>query len=372
MHTPPGQRIRVYWLLPFLILATAFAHASTTVVVTNPSGGLTVPTQFGVAAYAYGSDTVRVLQIYLDGTKAREAVYPIHNRMNVLLNAAAGPHEIIVQALDANGAVLAKTPVYFTVTGAPLLADNTTALDDETAKWVPCQSPCGGGTNGSAPPVLAGGSGNPNEDGSAALFQTTSTVTAYDSFYWDLPHTAPSGSVDHYFKYEFDLYIESTYANAPQAIEFESQQTVNTYVYNMAWQVNYNGDSAHKTCAAVPSGGVLRVFDYKNQCWQAVNLSITPFVGNRWYHINEETHIDSHGTVWHDALSVTDKTTGITTRYDPSWFDSSTGAWTSVSHTPPNYSGRNNQYSNAVQLDVNKNANPYRVFLDEMRLTYVP
>lgn len=52
----------------------------------------------------------------------------------------------------------------------------------------------------------------------------------------------------------------------------------------------------------------------------------------------------------HDALTVSDSLGS--TRLDPYWFDAGTGAYESISHVPPFWSGRSDQFSNAFQLDV--------------------
>jgi len=177
--------------------------------------------------------------------------------------------------------------------------------------------------------------------------------------------------VNHYFKYDFDLYLESAYADIPQALEWEVQQTVNGTVYNMAWQATYDGDGSTK-CGPTAPPNVWRVFDYQRQCWQQVGLALSRFEGNTWYHIGQENHIDSTGTVWHDALTITNNSTGEAIRLDPSVLNASLNAWQSISHVPPFYAGRSNEFHNAVQLDINGSGTAYRIFVDDMLVTFIP
>jgi hypothetical protein len=93
--------------LAFLLLAPALGWGTTTIVITNPSPSLTVPSQFGVSAYAYGNDQIHVLQIYLDQVgKVYELVNPPRNRINTLITAGVGTRLVTVQAMDNSGHVL--------------------------------------------------------------------------------------------------------------------------------------------------------------------------------------------------------------------------------------------------------------------------
>lgn len=337
-----------------LLAFGGIAGATTTVVITSPAANLTTPDSFAVVAYSYGPETVRVLQVYLDGGKVYESVWPVHDRINTLVNAMAGTHRLTVQALDPNSVVVGKTTFYFSATDSPLILSN---LDD--GAWNACDPAKGchsGGPNDPTPPAVAW-TQTPNEDGQSIEFPTQNPAVAYDTAYWWVSHPAPS-SVSHYFKYEFDLWIPSGDLNVPQAIEWECQQTVNQVIYNFAWQAEYVGSPNNR----------FRVYSY-GVGWQDVNLPLTRFPESQWTHIVAEYHVDQSGTIWHDALTVSNSLGS--NRLDPYWYDSTTGAYKSISHIPPS-SGGSNQFSNAFQLDVNGSATAYDVFVDKMQLTYVP
>lgn len=348
-------------LLVLSLLVAGAASATTTVVITSPAANLTTPNDLGVVAYSYGPESVRVLQIYLDGVKKTESVWPVHNRINALVSTTAGSHQLTVQALDPNSAVVGKTTITFSTTASPSVLP-----DIDQSSWNPCDPAhnCNSGGNQAPTPAAIPWTGSPNEDGQSIEFPTQNPASAYNTAYWWVNHTAPSGSVAHYFKYEFDIWIPVGSGNAPQGIEWECQQTVNGYVYNFAWQAQYVRSS---------SGGqdnVYKVYRYPSPTtgggWEEVNLPLTRFPEGQWTHVVAEYHVDSAGTVWHDALTVGG------TRLDPYWFDSGTGAYKSISHVPPFWSGRSNQFSNAFQLDVNGSGTAYHVFVDKMKLTYVP
>ncbi len=348
-----------------LLSFSGAALATTTVVITSPAANLTTPNDLGVVAYSYGPESVRVLQIYLDGVKKTESVLPAHNRINALVSTTAGSHQLTVQALDFNSAVVGKTTITFSTTASPLVLS-----DLDQASWNPCDPAhgCNSGGNQAPTPAAIPWTQAPNEDGHSIEFPTQNPATAYNTGYWWVTHTAPS-TVSHYFKYEYDLWMPAGLGNAPQGIEWECQQTVNGTVYNFAWQAQYvrstsgGQDNVYKVYRYPPQGGA--------GGWEVVNLPLTRFPEGEWTHLVAEFHVDQSGTVWHDALTVSNSLG--TTRLDPYWPDPATGAYKSVSHVPPTYTdGRGNQFSNAFQLDVNNVPTPYHVFVDKMKLTYVP
>lgn len=359
------KRLPVLLILLALPAFSGVAAATTTVVVTSPAANLTTPNDLGVVAYSYGPETVRVLQVYLDGTKKYESVWPTRNRINALISATAGSHTLTVQALDPNSAVVGKTTFTFSTTASPAVLPD---LDQQS--WNPCDPAHGcnsGGNQAPTPPAIPWTQA-PKEDTQSIQFPTQSPAAAYNTGYWWVTHTAPQGPVAHYFKYEFDLWIPAGSGNAPQGIEWECQQTVNGYVYNFGWQAQYVRSS---------SGGLdnrYKVYRYPSPTssggWEEVNLPLTRFPESEWTHVVAENHVDASGTVWHDALTVTNSLGS--TRLDPYWFDAATGAYKSISHVPPFWSGRGNQFSNAFQLDVNGSGTAYHVFVDKMKLTYVP
>ena len=97
---------------------------------------------------------------------------------------------------------------------------------------------------------------------------------------------------------------------------------------------------------------------------------MTRFPENEWTHITAEYHVDQSGTIWHDALTVSNSLG--TFRLDPHQSQDANGAYPSISHSAANWPKRSNQLSNAFQLDVNGSGTAYHVFVDKMTLTYVP
>lgn len=212
-------------------------------------------------------------------------------------------------------------------------------VEDSTG-WLTCGA-CGntGGTGATATYSFTPGMGAPSEDGSSTQFSIAATV-AFSNAYWYRPHTAVPTQMNA-LTYEFDLYIPPGMETAPQAIEFECQQTVGGWVYNFAWQAPYHGAT------------VWRTFDYGLKQWQSSTIPFTAFSPGTWHHILAEFHNDTaNHVVFHDALTVD----GV--RYP-----------VNITHNAV-FTGGSDQFTNAFQLDSNSVPTPYSVYVDAMQITY--
>lgn len=223
----------------------------------------------------------------------------------------------------------------------PTPPPGSTVLDnvEDTRNWLTCGN-CGntGATGATAAYSFTPGITAPSEDGSSTQFSISAT-TPYTNAYFYQEHT-PFNSQINAITYEFDLYIPQGMETAPQAIEFECQQELGGWVYNFGWQAEYGM-------------GIWRIFDYGLKRWDATNVPFTHFTPGAWHHIVAEYHDDvTNHLVHHDALTVD----GV--RYA-----------VNITHNAFNSGGRD-QLTNAVQLDSNKTATPYNVYVDKMRITY--
>jgi hypothetical protein len=180
----------------------------------------------------------------------------------------------------------------------------------------------------------------PSESGRATNFSISATVPFTNAYFYRQEPVIKTQI--NALTYEFDLYIPAGMETAPQAIEFECQQTLNGWVYNFAWQAQYHG------------ANVWRTFDYGLQQWQSANVAFTPFTPGTWHHILVEYHNDTtNHTVFHDAITVDGVRTVV-----------------GITHNAFFSGAANNQFTNAFQLDSNSTATPYNVYVDKMRITY--
>lgn len=205
--------------------------------------------------------------------------------------------------------------------------------------WLTCGA-CGnsGGTGSTANYSYALGIANPSEDGSSTQFSIAASV-AFTNGYFYQEHPVVSNQFAA-LTYAFDLYIPSGLENAPQAIEFESQQQLDGWIYNFAWQADY-------------ASNTWRIFDYGAKQWDPTGIPLQRFSPGTWHHIMAEFHNDaSTHSVFHDALTVDGVRTPVNIRHNAV------------------FSGSNDQFTNAVQLDSNSIPSPYNIYVDKMQLTY--
>jgi hypothetical protein len=223
----------------------------------------------------------------------------------------------------------------------PAPSAGATVLDnvEDTSNWLTCGN-CGnnGGSGPTANYSFAPGIASPSEDGSSTQFSIAAAVP-YTNAYFYQEHTPVNGQINA-LTYEFDIYIPQGMETASQAIEFECQQILGGWVYNFGWQALYGQD-------------LWRIFDYGLKQWDPTSVPFTPFTPGTWHHILAEYHndVNTH-TVYHDAITVD----GI--RYA-----------VNITHNAFN-SGSRDQFTNAVQLDSNKTATPYSIYVDKMRIAY--
>jgi hypothetical protein len=222
-----------------------------------------------------------------------------------------------------------------TSTGSPTVIDNI----EDSNNWLTCGA-CGnsGGTGALAHYSVTPNLPSPSEDGSATQFSIAATVP-FTNAYWYQTHT-PVQNQFTLLTYEFDLLVPGGMENAPQAIEFECQQILSGWVYNFAFQADYGRN-------------LWRVFNYGAKMWESASIPLQQFAPETWHHIMAEYHNDTTThTVFHDALTVDGVRYTVNMTHDAF------------------FSGANDQFTNAFQLDSNGHPDAYNVYVDRMKVTY--
>ena len=226
-------------------------------------------------------------------------------------------------------------------TPTPAPGSGATVIDnvEDSNNWLTCGACGNDGGIGSAPhssvtPNLP----TPSEDGTATQFSIAATVPFTNTYWYMLHPVVPNQFAA--LTYEFDLLIPSGSESAPQAIEFECQQILGGWIYNFAFQADYGRN-------------LWRVFNYGAKAWESASIPLQRFSPGTCHHIVAEYHSDtaSH-TVFHDALTVD----GIRSTVN-------------MTHSAF-FSGANDQFTNAFQLDSNGQITPYSVYLDKMKISY--
>jgi hypothetical protein len=211
---------------------------------------------------------------------------------------------------------------------------------DDSPNWLTCGA-CGnvGGTGSTPTSTVLAGNSVPSEDGRSTEFSIAATVP-FTNTYWYEKHTALHSQFA-LLTYEFDLFVPTASQNAPQAIEFECQQTLNGWVYNFSWQADYAGNQ-------------WRIFNYATKHWESTAVTLTRFTPGTWHHVLAEYHNDNAThTVFHDALTID----GV--RFP-----------VNITHAAFFSGDTNDQFTNAFQLDSNSHPDAYNVYVDKMKITY--
>jgi len=202
--------------------------------------------------------------------------------------------------------------------------------------WQTCGG-CGNvGGAGQGPDYhLAQGIGNPSLSGHAADFFVDGGP-AYTGGYYFIEQPTLANPLT-YLRYEFDLYIPGQYASAPQALEFEVQQTVNGDTYNFAWQADYDSNG-------------WTVFNYTTKTWEPTGIPLQRFAPDTWHHIVATFHAAGTQAI-HDTLVVDGQI------FNPN-----------ISHQAT-HTGTRAEFTNGFQVDLNSASTPYHVFVDNMKMT---
>ena len=310
------------------------------VSIQSPVNNGTTTSPVAVSATVRDSNLVAVTQIYVDGTKRFEVPGA---GVSTSLAMARGIHRITVQAIDSKSTVF-KSTVYTTVSGSadppPTSGMETWSRIEESTSWQTCGA-CGntGGGGAVANYSMTRGITSPSEDGSASKFSIRGP--GYSNGYWYIRHHAPPSTGMQYLAYRFALYIPAGYENAPQAIEFECQQRLNGWTYNLAWQAEY------------PTN-LWRVFNYALRKWEPTSIRLNRFKPGVWHHVVAEFHTDPvKHVVYHDALTIDGVRHPV-----------------NMVHSARNTGGSTDYLTNAFQLDLNGKGTPYHVYVDRMSVSY--
>lgn len=252
--------------------------------------------------------------------------------LTIFLLTSCGGHVSPVQTTQTTPTGAAPT---VTPSGAVVI-DNV----QDTPNWLTCGA-CGndGATGAIAGNSFVTGIASPSEDGRATQFSIAATVP-FTNTYWYQVQPAVHSQLG-FLMYEFDLYISPGSENAPQAIEFECQQTLGGYIYNFGWQAIYTLND-------------WRIFNYGAKRWESANIPFSSFAPGTWHHIVAEYHNNAaNHSVFHDALTVDGVRYAVNIRHDAFF-----------SGAP------NDKFTNAVQLDSDLHPDAYSVYVDKMKITY--
>jgi hypothetical protein len=303
--------------------------------ISSPSDGGTVTSPVTVVASATPSNPIFFMRVYVD----QLAVYfTFSNSINAAIFIAPGQHTLEVMAEDNQGNISA-TILNLTVSSQ----SQTTISDIQTLPgWLSCSAFFAAGSGregqicaagvGTAVSTMTEGQSTPSMDGKSAKF-AMGGPTPYSNMLYYNP-IAGGNNVSHF---TYDLYFYVDNPAAPQALEFDLNQTFGGTRWVWGSECNFNGT------------GKWDIWDDING-WKATTVDCNTFPANTWIHLvwNVERVGDQ---VHYISLTVGDQTYNIDTYY------SAQPDWTLE------------EIDCAFQMDGNYEQEPYNVWLDEVKVT---
>jgi hypothetical protein len=140
--------------------------------------------------------------------------------------------------------------------------------------------------------------------------------------------------------FTYDLYFYLQDPTLPQALEFDINQGVGGVRWVWGSECNFKGESP----------GMWDIWDDANFIWRETNVPCDAFPANTWTHL--VWNVERVGNqVHYISLTVGDQTYNVDTYYDYQQ------QWTLE------------EIDVAFQMDIDELAQPYDVWLDEVKLT---
>jgi hypothetical protein len=313
--------------LLFLLLVTPFSvFASLT--VSQPVNGTTVSNPVHVVGY--DSEAVAV-RIYVDGVSKYSSS---SKTIDTSIYVSSGQRTFVVQTWDKYGNV-EKYAVGITAKTSSL-AKSIYNLEENW--WGNCGT-CGNHIGDTR--YVSGGQGigySPALKGKSSKFSIGGS-NPYTNYYWYLKNGW--GQYVSRIKISLDLFVPG--GSDPQAIEFESQHRWKNYLYNFSLQLGYKSYR-------------WKTFDYITNVWKDTGVGFSPLSPDKWHHLESEWEIDHTN---HRRKLVAFSLDGR--RMTP----------VSAVYLPAKYStGPDYMTIGAFQLDMNRNAQDFHVYVDNFTFSY--
>ncbi len=254
---------------------------STGINVTSPAQGSTVGSPVPVSASASMSGTVTTMQVYVDGNLLYQGNGSTVNTS--LSNVGGGSHQLVVQSWNSYGQYAKSGTISFNVgsttsTSSGTSTSSSTSIPsyanvysniDQMSGWSSCDSCAGAG--GSGPTVsysMSGYQSSPSMDGASAVYWLGGGTPYSDALWWK--QLGANSSASHFV---YDTYFYYTDASAPQALEFDLNQSVGGYKYIFGTQCNMRGD------------GQWDVWDNINARWSGTGIACPAPPTYTWNHL---------------------------------------------------------------------------------------
>jgi hypothetical protein len=318
------SKIRVLF---FVLLCSFSAFAS--LVVNQPVNGTTVSNPIRIVA---ADPQAIAFRVYINNVAQYTAQ---GTRIDKAISTSAGLKNIVVQTWDRNGNV-EKYAVSVNAKNSNL---SHALYNLEDNFWQSCGT-CGNHV-GDNRYVLGKQlhAVSSSLKGKYSKFSIGGT-NPYTNYYWFLK--IPWAQQVSHIKQSFDLYVPG--GSDPQAIEFESQHRWKQYLYNFSVSLGYKSRR-------------LKTFDYGSNSWKDTGLAFSPLSTDKWHHLESEWEVD-HAKHLRRLVAIT--------------IDGHRLAPRAAVYLPALHQGNLPNYMTvaAFQLDMNRYAQDYHVFVDNFTFQY--
>lgn len=224
--------------------------------------------------------------------------------------------------------------LFFALSVFPIHAQTTTSSIQAMTGWQTCAT-CGGksGSTSAAPHSMTRFISSPSLDGKSAKFWLGGSTPYSDVIWWkDLGGKQASNFV-------YDLYFYLTSPSAPQALEFDANDSINNKWYVFGTECNYR------------QYGQWRVWDTYDRKWITTGISCGLAQAYKWNHLTLEFQ-----RVNGKAKFISVTLNGVKHYINRSYYPKS---------NPGGY-----QTSVAFQMDGNYKQTDFSVWLDKVSLKY--
>jgi hypothetical protein len=268
------------------------------------------------------------------------------NHLDTNIAVPAGQHYVVVQAWDANGAVM-KAPENILVNASSVSASSASASTAAAApagaavygaiqtmpNWESCTVCAGVNAQGPVAQYAMGEHvASPSLSGQAAQFQISGNTPYADAIWWK--QLGGDNSKTH-FQYDVDFYL--TQPQLAQSLEFDANQSNGTTKFIYGTQCNIKGD------------GQWDVWDTAGNTWRPTGIACAIPAAFQWHHLTWQFYRDN-STVYFVAVTLDGVTNYVNRAY---------------AAKPVNAS----EINVAFQMDGDYAMHPYSAWLDNVTLT---
>ena len=326
--------------------------------VSSPTAGDSVASPINVVATATPTNPIFFMRVYVDNVSV---YYTSSNSINTQIFAAAGQHTVLVMAEDGSGYISAA-PFSVTVTSA---LQTTISSIQNDAGWQSCSADfpagvqragqlCAAGNTNVPSSSITQGVSSPSMDGKSAQFSMSAPSGSADPTYGysNYLYFNPIAGGSNVTNFTYDLYFAIDHPDAPQALEFDVNQGYDdTTQPNGGAPIRFTWGSECNLKGDNPPGQ-WDIWDDSIGRWEATGIpcQASQFQPNAWNHLTWNLH-QMGNYVYYDTLTVN----GVVTQVNRSYMNQT--GWTLE------------EIDTAFQMDLDSNADPFNVWLDQVNLT---